>query len=137
MLAPIPVTALYSRILPTTSSTCNLSMTAIVMSTTATTSTWKSPSQSHSHSRSSRPSTTPRGYSAASSVGQSLPPMLSPTSRSPLSSKKSTAQAPSPSYFGFVVGDDSIPPDSNPGHYARQNWELPTSAARSSGPALT
>jgi tyrosine-protein phosphatase 2/3 len=62
--------------------------------------------------------------------------MLSPTSRSPLS-KKSTAPAPSPSYFGFVAGDDSIPPDSNPGHHARQNWELPTSAARSTGPAPT
>lgn len=32
-------------------------------------------------------------------------------------------KSPSPSYFGFVVGDDSIPGDSGPGIHARQNWD--------------
>lgn len=31
-------------------------------------------------------------------------------------------KSPSPSYFGFVVGEDSIPGDSGPGPYVRQNW---------------
>lgn len=50
-----------------------------------------------------------------------MPPHLSPNAvRSP---KAQDVKSPSPSYFGFVVGsDDSIPPDSNPGAHARQNW---------------
>ncbi|KAI1627929.1 protein-tyrosine phosphatase [Exophiala viscosa] len=81
-----------------------------------------SKSHSHSHSRSSRPSTTPRAQPPPPpSVGQSLPPLLSPKAKTPHNVKD--PKSPSPSYFGFVVGgDDSIPPDSNPGAHARQNW---------------
>ncbi|OAL33441.1 hypothetical protein AYO20_07297 [Fonsecaea nubica] len=91
-------------------------------------------SHSHSHSRSSRPSTTPRTQPAAASVGQSMPPLLSPnTARSAQPPKD--VKSPSPSYFGFVVGsDDTIPPDSNPGAHARQNWTYPNSAAPNNAP---
>ncbi|OCT51752.1 phosphotyrosine-specific Ptp2-like protein [Cladophialophora carrionii] len=86
-------------------------------------------SHSHSHSRSSRPSTTPRVQPAVASVGQPVPPLLSPTSvRSPSNAKD--VKSPSPSYFGFVVGDDSIPADSNPGKHVRQNWNFTGSNAQ-------
>ncbi|KAL2432248.1 hypothetical protein ABEF95_003926 [Exophiala dermatitidis] len=115
------------------------------MSATAT-AALKSPSHSHSHShskshshthssysRSSRPSTTPRTHTAVVSVGQSMPPLLSPTTRSPQQLKD--PKSPSPSYFGFVVGgDDSIPPDSNPGAHTRQNWTFPHSATQNHVP---
>ncbi|KIW48737.1 uncharacterized protein PV06_01302 [Exophiala oligosperma] len=93
----------------------------------------KSHSHSHSHSRSSRPSTTPRAQPVAASVGQPLPPLLSPQSRSPHHTKD--PKSPSPSYFGFVVGgDDSIPPDSNPGAHARQNWNFGNAGIQSGVP---
>lgn len=42
-------------------------------------------------------------------------------------------KSPSPSYFGFVVGDDSIPGDSGPGPHVRQNWtEVGTAGSRNS-----
>ena len=99
---------------------------------TAQASTYSSSSHGHSHrkssSRSSKPSTTPRGHPVPPSVGQSHPPLLSPKGRSP---HPKDLKSPSPSYFGFVVNnDDSIPPDSNPGHHARQNWNFPTSQAQ-------
>jgi len=117
----------------TTPSSPNGPLAGPIMSATATaSSSFKSPSHSHSHSRSSRPSTTPRGPPNAVSVGQSMPPLLSsPKTRSPQPVK----DAKSPSYFGFVVGgDDSIPPDSNPGAHARQNWTFPGTAIQSSVP---
>lgn len=41
-------------------------------------------------------------------------------------------KSPSPSYFGFVVGDDSIPGESGPGPHVKQNWiEAGTSGSRS------
>ncbi|KPI38891.1 Tyrosine-protein phosphatase 1 [Cyphellophora attinorum] len=104
---------------------------------TAQTATYSSSSSSHGHghshkktsSRSSRPSTTPRLHPMAASVGQAHPPLLSPKGKSPY---QKDPKSPSPSYFGFVVGnDDSIPPDSNPGHHARQNWNFPSSNAQS------
>lgn len=62
-----------------------------------------------------------------------MPPLLSPNPRSPQQSKD--PKSPSPSYFGFVVGgDDSIPPDSNPGAHARQNWSFPHSTTQSHVP---
>ncbi|KAK4938854.1 phosphotyrosine-specific ptp2-like protein [Elasticomyces elasticus] len=89
-----------------------------------------SKSHSHSHSRSSRPSTTPRAQPAPPpSVGQSLPPLLSPKTKTAHNVKD--PKSPSPSYFGFVVGgDDSIPPDSNPGAHARQNWAFGNSSTQ-------
>lgn len=101
---------------------------------TAATSTYPSSSHGHSHkkssSRSSRPSTTPRAHPNVASVGQAHPPLLSPKSRSP---PTKDPKSPSPSYFGFVVGsDDTNPPDSNPGHHARQNWNFPSSHAQNS-----
>ncbi|KAJ9606751.1 phosphotyrosine-specific ptp2-like protein [Cladophialophora chaetospira] len=90
----------------------------------------KTHSHSHSHSRSSRPSTTPRVQPTAASVGQSMPPRLSPHNiRTPAHSKD--PKSPSPSYFGFVVGsEDSIPADSNPGNHVRQNWNVSSSSAQ-------
>ena len=35
-------------------------------------------------------------------------------------------KSPSPNYFGFVVGDDSIPVDSGSARYSRQNWNETT-----------
>lgn len=99
------------------------------MATTAT--PWK---VSHSHSqsvpRTSRPLTTPR-------VNH---PTLSPTTqiKTPIPSNVKSpnmkdTKSPSPSYFGFVVGDDSIPGDSGPGPHVRQNWtETATSGSRNS-----
>ncbi|EXJ81129.1 hypothetical protein A1O3_07417 [Capronia epimyces CBS 606.96] len=93
----------------------------------------KSHTHTHSYSRSSRPSTTPRAHPAAASVGQPMPPLLSPNSRVPQPPKD--PKSPSPSYFGFVVGgDDTIPPDSNPGAHARQNWTFPHSTAQNHVP---
>ncbi|EXJ90447.1 hypothetical protein A1O1_03549 [Capronia coronata CBS 617.96] len=95
----------------------------------------KGHSQSHtrSYSRSSRPSTTPRAQPAVASVGQPMPPLLSTNPRSPHQSKD--PKSPSPSYFGFVVaGDESIPPDSNPGVHTRQNWTFPHSTAQNQVP---
>lgn len=46
---------------------------------------------------------------------------LSPGARTPLNNIKDV-KSPSPSYFGFVVGDDSIPGESGPGPHTRQNW---------------
>ncbi|EXJ58756.1 hypothetical protein A1O7_06186 [Cladophialophora yegresii CBS 114405] len=89
----------------------------------------KSHSHSHSHSRSSRPSTTPRVQPAVASVGQPMPPLLSPTNVR-TSSNSRDVKSPSPSYFGFVVGDDSIPADSNPGKHVRQNWNFAGSNAQ-------
>lgn len=54
---------------------------------------------------------------------------LSPNTRSPHLAKD--AKSPSPSYFGFVVGEDSIPADSGPGPHARQNWNMPSDSSRS------
>ncbi|KAL8243614.1 hypothetical protein R6Q59_009872 [Mikania micrantha] len=99
------------------------------MTATATASAWKSPSHSHSHSRSSRPSTTPRAYDGAMSVGQAMPPLLSPHNKSPQTAKH--IRSPDAGYFGFVVNDESIPPDSNPGLHVRQNWNLSHSSAGS------
>lgn len=91
-------------------------------------------SHSHSHSRPtlSRPSTTPRGH-PASSMGQAKSPLLS----SHILKSQSTLPkgSTSPSYFGLLVGDDADPPDSNPGHHTRQNWDHPSSQARSVAPA--
>ena len=61
------------------------------------------------------------------SVGQNAPPKT----LSPPLTKKHPPRSPSPSYFGFVVGDNSVPPDSNPGQHARQNWNIPSSHAAS------
>ena len=96
--------------------------------------TMKSPSHTHSHkhssSRSSRPSTTPRGPPGPHSVGQPMPPLLTPNACSPHAIKAAKSQ--SPSYFGLVVGtDESIPADSNPGHHARQNWIFPDYSSQS------
>lgn len=90
--------------------------------TATTTSTWK-PSHAQSHSRSARPSTTPRGYPAVSSVGQAMPPQhpTSPPLLSPQTRKG--ARSPSPSYFGLAVNNESLQPDSNPGQHAQQNWK--------------
>lgn len=97
----------------------------------AATSTYPSSSHGHSHkkssSRSSRPSTTPRAHPNPVSVGQANPPLLSPKTFT------KDPKSPSPSYFGFVVNtDDTNPPDSNPGHHARQNWNFPSSNAQNS-----
>ena len=84
----------------------------------------RSHAHKHSSSRSSRPSTTPRAHPNAVSVGQSHPPLLTPRGKTPQATRD--GKSTSPSYFGFVVGgDDFIPPDSNPGHHARQNWATP------------
>lgn len=103
---------------------------------TASRSTWKSPSQSHAHTHSrsshSRPSTTPRAAPAPASVSQNMPPLLTPSMRPPPASQ--SPRTPSPSYFGFVVNGTSNPPDSNPGHHTRQNWDYPTSQARTAAP---
>ena len=86
------------------------------MSATAT-STMKSPHHSKSQSRSSRPSTTPRGYFAPVSVGQNAPPPIPSSVRSPQTDPRTS----SPNYFGFVVGDQTIQPDSNPGIHITSN----------------
>ena len=58
------------------------------------------------------------------------PPLLTPHSKKP-----QTAQpvgSSSPSYFGLLIGDNaSDPQDSNPGNHTRQNWDYPSSPARS------
>ncbi|ERF68649.1 hypothetical protein EPUS_09142 [Endocarpon pusillum Z07020] len=93
------------------------------MSATATTATWKSPSSSTpSHLRPShpRPSITPYSLPPRTPVpvGESMPPIL------PHGTTQSKAkQTTSPSYFGFAVAESSDPPDSNPGQYARPNWD--------------
>jgi tyrosine-protein phosphatase 2/3 len=38
-----------------------------------------------------------------------------------------TMKTPSPGYFGFTVGGNSDPPDSNAGRHARSNWNYPCS----------
>ncbi|KAK5089365.1 phosphotyrosine-specific ptp2-like protein [Exophiala xenobiotica] len=90
------------------------------MTTTATPSSWKASSHSHSSSRSSRPLTTPRSSHPITTPSSQMKTQLSPTARTPHNIKD--VKGASPSYFGFVVGDDSIPPDSGPGPHARQNW---------------
>ncbi|KEF59206.1 uncharacterized protein A1O9_04050 [Exophiala aquamarina CBS 119918] len=91
----------------------------------------QSHSHSHSHSRSSCVSTTPRAQPSVASAGQSMPPPLPTPGINPFSTQQSKdPKSPSPSYFGFVVGtEDSIPPDSNPGNHARQNWSFPNNAS--------
>ena len=57
---------------------------------------------------------------------------LSTEGRTPQPHTSRRNDAPSPGYFGFVVGgEDSVPPDSNPGNHTKQNWDFPTSQARS------
>jgi protein tyrosine phosphatase/rhodanese-related sulfurtransferase len=61
-----------------------------------------------------------------------MAPRLSSEGRAPSVHTSKRNEAPSPGYFGFVVGgDDSIPPDSNPGNHTKQNWDFPSSQARS------
>lgn len=58
-----------------------------------------------------------------------MPPLLTPNPNIRTPQTSIDPKSPSPSYFGFVVGtDDSIPPDSNPGVYARQNWNFPATS---------
>lgn len=58
-----------------------------------------------------------------------MPPLLTPNPNLRTPQTSIDPKSPSPSYFGFVVGtDDSIPPDSNPGLHARQNWTFPSSS---------
>lgn len=60
-----------------------------------------------------------------------MPPLLTPNVNPFASQHSKDPKSPSPSYFGFVVGsDDSIPPDSNPGNHARQNWNLPSTSSQ-------
>ncbi|KAG6038608.1 hypothetical protein E4U41_003978 [Claviceps citrina] len=89
----------------------------------------------HSHNHGSRPhkatrsttspATSPR---APYSVGQSYPPMLSPTIIS-----TDTGRAPSPNYFGLVVESGNDPRDSS--GLAHHNWS-PSSSVKSFGAAL-
>ena len=103
------------------------------MSATAVRSAVKTPTSSHgavhsSHTRKpsqSRSSTTPRATLPAPSVGQTHPPRLTTPAQQPNMGKQS-----SPSYFGFVVSDNSNPPDSNPGDHAKQNWNDPATTPR-------
>ena len=61
-----------------------------------------------------------------------MAPRLSSEGRTPHAHTSKRTEAPSPGYFGFVVGgEDSIPPDSNPGNHTKQNWDFPSSQARS------
>jgi hypothetical protein len=102
------------------------------MSTAATSRPSRSSWNSHTQERPrQRPSTTPHGQlplRTPASVGQPLPPTLSPNARSPHPSQD--PRTPSPNYFGFVVDSSHDPPDSNPGNHARKNWDFPSSSAR-------
>lgn len=61
-----------------------------------------------------------------------MAPRLSSEGHTPGAHTPKRNEAPSPGYFGFVVGgEDSIPPDSNPGNHTKQNWDFPSSQARS------
>lgn len=95
------------------------------MATTMSSGPYKT-SHGHSNSRSSRPSTTPRApYPTVASVGQPRPPRLSPNTRSPRD-----LQSSSPNYFGLVVGDDSVAPESGPGPHVKQNWNTSGGSSR-------
>lgn len=59
-----------------------------------------------------------------------MPPIVSSITKSPQHKQTRNADA---GYFGFVVNDESIPPDSNPGHHAKQNWDYPSSSRSSFG----
>lgn len=107
------------------------------MSATTTKATsWKSPppSSASSHRPSpSLPATTPRLPTprTSSSVAQQKPPTLSQGAvQSPI-----IKRASSPSYFGFAIGGFN-PPDSNPGPYARHNWDYVSSNARDTPTAV-
>ncbi|KAK5099781.1 phosphotyrosine-specific ptp2-like protein [Lithohypha guttulata] len=108
------------------------------MATTATPSTWKghshSHSQSHSHAgpRSSRPLTTPRPNLAVTSPSTHMRSPFTPSLKTPQTIRD--VKSPSPSYFGFVVGEESIPRDSGPGPHTRQNWDA---AARDTSRPVT
>lgn len=67
--------------------------------------------------------TTPRSSHPITTPSVHMKSQLSPGARTPHHTKD--IKSPSPSYFGFVVGDDSIPADSGPGPHARQNWNEP------------
>lgn len=103
------------------------------MSTAATTrpspqSSWSAQSQKSSYQL---PSTTPLGPPSrpSASVGQSMPPFLTATARSPHPSQD--CRTPSPSYFGFIADPTPNPPVSNPGHHAKTEWAPPSSTAQS------
>ena len=47
-----------------------------------------------------------------------------------------TKKTSSPSYFGFVIAENSDPPGSNPGQHARQNWDYASPFARDTPTAV-
>ncbi|PGH13698.1 hypothetical protein AJ80_06203 [Polytolypa hystricis UAMH7299] len=73
-------------------------------------------------------STAPIGVSprAASTVGQFANSILAPETRSPRPSRESCSSPNN--YFGLVVDTSSNLPNSNPGPYARKNWDLTTAS---------
>jgi len=95
------------------------------MSATATRSPWSShSSKNRSHPRSSTTPLAPPPRTPGS-VGHNMAPRLSPHSPpNPLPSQG--PRAPSPNYFGFIVDRSNDPPDSNPGHHTKRNWDLPS-----------
>ena len=92
-------------------------------------------SHSHPHARSAtKTSTTPQSPAISSrlaaSVGQSLPPNLTPSLQSP---NTGSIRASSPNYFGLKVDPVTDPLDSRAG--PKGNWSPPTSSILSFGAA--
>ncbi|KAK5169736.1 phosphotyrosine-specific ptp2-like protein [Saxophila tyrrhenica] len=83
-------------------------------------------SRLHSNSRSSRPTTTPAARppnNHPGSVGQTMPPLLSP--RTPRQPSIPSVNTPSPNYFGFQTEDASFPTKS--AQHSNGNWSPPSS----------
>ncbi len=99
--------------------------------TTATRPSPQSPWNTHPQRLPSKlPSTTPLGPPIAgpASVGQAMPPFLSPTVRS--SHLTQDYCTPTPNYFGFISEPATDPTDSNIGLHAKANRNPPSSTAR-------
>ncbi|KAF2226408.1 hypothetical protein BDZ85DRAFT_256120 [Elsinoe ampelina] len=80
----------------------------------------------------SRNSTTPGiRQGMPGSVGQAMPPLMTPIPRLNRQTSSSKVRSPSPNYFGFQASANTLPVSTYDGRHSRSNWSPPSSTVRS------
>ncbi|KAF4552260.1 Protein-tyrosine phosphatase-like protein 1 [Elsinoe fawcettii] len=65
------------------------------------------------------------------SVGQAMPPLMTPGPRLTRQPSSNKVRSPSPNYFGFQASANTLPVSTYDGRHSRSNWSPPSSTVRS------